>query len=206
MKVLIINGSPRPISNTAVALEEMNTVFVAAGIDVEIVQIGNMDIRGCIACGYCAKNGKCVFNDIVNELATKLNEADGFVVASPVYFAAPNATLMACLDRLMWSTKFLNKTMKVAASVVCARRSGCSSTFDVLNKFLSESGMAIATSQYWNNIHGREPGQAVEDEEGRQTARVLARNMVFLMRSIEKGKELFGLPQKEERLRTNFIR
>jgi multimeric flavodoxin WrbA len=205
MKVLILNGSPRPNGNTSIAVREMETVFQEGGVEVETVQIGNKDVRGCIACLSCAKTGKCVFDDIVNELAPKFEAADGLVVATPVYYASANATLVACLDRLFYSTHF-DKTMKVGASVVCARRGGCSATFDELNKYFTIAGMPIASSQYWNSIHGREPGQADMDEEGKQTMRVLARNMTFLMKSIELGKEQFGLPEKEDRAWTHFIR
>ena len=205
MKVLIINGSPRVNGNTSVAVREMEKVFAEEGVETEVVQVGNKDIRGCIACGYCGENGKCVFNDIVNELAPKFEEADGLVVASPVYYASANATLIACLTRLFYSTPF-DKSMKVGASVVCARRGGCSATFDELNKFFTISNMPIASSQYWNSIHGREQGQAEMDEEGKQTMRVLARNMSFLMKSIALGKEKYGLPEKEEHLWTHFIR
>lgn len=205
MKVLIINGSPRINGNTTIAIREMENVFKENGVEVETVQIGNKDVRGCIACGYCFKEGKCVFDDVVNELAPKFEEADGLVIASPVYYASANATLIACLDRLFYSTHF-DKTMKVGASVVCARRGGCSSTFDELNKYFTITNMPIASSQYWNSIHGREPGKAEMDEEGKQTMRVLARNMTFLMKSIALGKEQFGLPETEERAWTHFIR
>lgn len=205
MKVLIINGSPRVNGNTSVAVREMEKIFAKEGVETEVVQVGNKDIRGCIACGYCRENGKCVFNDVVNELAPKFEEADGLVVASPVYYASANATLIACLTRLFYSTHF-DKSMKVGASVVCARRGGCSATFDELNKFFTISNMPIASSQYWNSIHGREQGQAEMDEEGKQTMRVLARNMSFLMKSIALGKEKYGLPEKEEHLWTHFIR
>lgn len=205
MKALIINGSPRVNGNTSVAVREMEKVFAEEGVETEVVQVGNKDIRGCIACGYCGENGKCVFNDIVNELAPKFEEADGLVVASPVYYASANATLIACLTRLFYSTHF-DKSMKVGASVICARRGGCSATFDELNKFFTISNMPIASSQYWNSIHGREQGQAEMDEEGKQTMRVLARNMSFLMKSIALGKEKYGLPEKEEHLWTHFIR
>lgn len=204
MKVLIINGSPRANGNTSVALEEMKKIFDAEGIETETVQVGNKDVRGCIACGRCAELGKCVFDDIVNELAPKFEEADGLVVASPVYYASANATLIAVLDRLFYSTHF-SKTMKVGASVVCARRGGCSSTFDELNKYFTISGMPIASSLYWNSIHGRTIGEADKDEEGKQTMRVLARNMTFLMKSIALGKEKFGLPETEKRVWTHFI-
>ncbi|MBO6015616.1 MAG: flavodoxin family protein [Lachnospiraceae bacterium] len=204
MKVLIINGSPRVGGNTATAVDEMVKVFEAEGIVTEIVQIGNRDIRGCIACGTCAKNGKCVFDDAVNELAPKFEEADGLIVASPVYYASANATLIACLDRLFYSTRF-DKTMKVGASVVVARRGGCSATFDELNKYFTISGMPVASSQYWNCVHGRETGQAKKDLEGLQIMRTLARNMTFLMKSIALGKEKYGLPEKEAWQPTNFI-
>lgn len=205
MKVLMINGSPRINGNTSLALDEMKKVFEAEGVDVEIVQVGNQAVRGCIACGRCSELGKCVFDDVVNELAPKFEEADGLVVASPVYYASANATLIAVLDRLFYSSKF-SKAMKVGASVVCARRGGCSATFDELNKYFTISGMPVASSQYWNSIHGREPGQANMDEEGKQTMRVLARNMTFLMKSIALGKAQFGLPEAEERAWTHFIR
>jgi len=204
-KVLIINGSPRVGGNTSIALNEMVKVFEAEGVEAEVVPIGNKDIRGCIACASCKKNGKCVFDDVVNELAPKFEEADGLVVASPVYFASANATLIACLDRLFYSTGF-DKTMKVGASVVVARRGGLSATFDELNKYFTISGMPVASSQYWNSVHGREKGQAEQDAEGLQTMRTLARNMTFLMKSIALGKEKYGLPEKEEWQPTHFIR
>lgn len=205
MKVLGINGSPRKDGNTTLALNEMKKIFDQEEIEFEIVQIGSKDIRGCIACNQCGKIGKCVFNDIVNELASKFEKSDGLVIASPVYYASANATLIACLDRLFYSTPF-DKTMKVGASVVCARRGGCSATFDELNKFFTISNMPIASSQYWNSIHGHEIGEAVQDEEGRQTMRVLARNMSFLMKSIALGREKYGLPEQENWTPTHFIR
>ena len=204
MKVLIINGSPRVKGNTTIAVREMEQTFAKEGVEFETVQIGNQDIRGCIACGSCGKNGKCVFDDAVNQLASKFEEADGLVIASPVYYASANATLIACLDRLFYSTSF-DKTMKVGASVVCARRGGCSATFDELNKYFTISNMPIASSQYWNSIHGREKGEAEMDEEGKQTMRVLARNMTFLMKSIALGKKTYGMPETEERVATHFI-
>lgn len=204
-KVLIINGSPRVGGNTSIALNEMVKIFEAEGVEAEVVQIGNKDIRGCIACGSCHEKGKCVFDDVVNELAPKFEEANGLVVASPVYYASANATLIACLDRLFYSTGF-DKTMKIGASVVVARRGGLSATFDELNKYFTISGMPVASSQYWNSVHGREKGQAEQDAEGLQTMRVLARNMSFLMKSIALGKEKYGLPEKEEHQWTHFIR
>lgn len=205
MKVLILNGSPKSAGNTAIAIEEMRKVFAEEGVETEIVQVGNKDVRGCIACGRCGELGRCVFDDVVNEIAEKFEKADGLVVASPVYYASANATLIAVLDRLFYSSHF-DKTMKVGASVVCARRGGCSATFDELNKYFMISSMPVASSQYWNSIHGRTPGEADEDEEGKQTMRVLARNMTFLMKSIALGREKYGLPKTEEREWTHFIR
>ena len=205
MKVLMLNGSPRVNGNTAVALREMEAVFAREGIETETVQVGQRDIRGCIACGKCGQLGKCVFDDIVNELAPKFQAADGLVIASPVYYASANPTLVALLDRLFYSTGF-DKTMKVGASVVCARRGGCSATFDELNKFFTISGMPVASSQYWNSIHGRAKGEADQDGEGKQIMRTLARNMSFLMKSIALGKQTYGLPEKEPRISTHFIR
>lgn len=205
MKVLLVNGSPRVNGNTYTALKEMEQVFAQEGIETEIIQIGNKSIRGCIACGACAKTGKCCFEDAVNETAHKFEEADGLVLGSPVYYASANATLIAYLDRLFCSTQF-DKTMKVGASVVCARRGGTTATFDELNKYFTISGMPVASGNYWNGVHGRTPGEAIADEEGRQTMRILARNMSFLMKSIALGKKEFGLPEKEAKTFTNFIR
>lgn len=205
MKVLIINGSPRAGGNTCDALSEMEKVFKKNEIETETVQIGSMDIRGCIACGFCFQNGRCVFDDIVNELAAKFRECDGLVVASPVYYASANATLTALLDRLFYSSDF-DKTMKVGASVVIARRGGLSSTFDQLNKYFTISGMPVASSQYWNSVHGLAPGEAQQDAEGMQTVRTLAENMSFLIKSIALGKGKYGLPEKEKRVSTHFIR
>ena len=206
MKVLMINGSPRKGSNTALALAEMEKIFVEEGIEVETVTIGNKDIRGCIACDTCATRGACVFDDAVNECAPKFAEADGLVVGTPVYFASANATVIAFLDRLFYSTKFINKTMKVGAAIAVARRGGLTATFDELNKYFAIKGMPIASGQYWNGVHGRMPGEAVEDAEGMQQMRTLARNMAFLMKSIALGKEAYGLPESEPGIITNFVR
>ena len=205
MKVLMLNGSPHAQGNTALALREMEKIFTECGIEVETVHVGNQAIRGCIACGYCFKNGKCVVDDAVNEIAPKFAACDGLVVASPVYYASANSTLTALLDRLFYSTGF-DKTMKVGASVSVARRGGCSATFDQLNKYFTISGMPVASSQYWNSVHGGRPGEAEADAEGLQTMRTLARNMAFLMKSIALGKEKYGMPEKEKRQSTNFIR
>lgn len=205
MKVLLINGSPHPRGNTYLALHEMEQVFVQEGIETELLCIGSQAIRGCIACRQCAKLGKCVFDDAVNETAEKFRQADGLVVGTPVYYASANATLIAYLDRLFFSTGF-DKTMKVGAAVAAARRGGLTATYDELNKYFAISGMPIASGQYWNGIHGREQGEAVQDAEGTQMMRTLARNMSFLMRSIALGKEAYGLPERESTTFTNFIR
>ncbi len=204
MKVLIINGSPRSDGNTGIAVKEMEKVFMAENIEAETVQIGTKDIRGCLACGKCRKLGKCAIDDTVNEIDAKFEEADGLVIASPVYYASANSTIIALLDRLFYSSPF-DKTMKVGASVVCARRGGCSAAFDELNKYFTLANMPVASSQYWNSIHGGAKGEAEMDEEGKQTMRVLARNMAFLMKSIALGKEKYGLPEKEAHVWTNFI-
>lgn len=204
MKVLMLNGSPRKEGNTTIALREMEKIFTQEGMETEIVQVGDKVIRGCAACNACKKTGRCVFEDQVNELAEKFQQADGLVVASPVYYASANSTLTACLDRLFYSTAF-DKTMKVGASVAVARRGGCSATFDQLNKYFTISGMPVVSSQYWNSVHGRERGEAAQDLEGLQTMRVLARNMAFLMKSIAMGRETYGLPEKEEQVYTHFI-
>jgi multimeric flavodoxin WrbA len=205
MKVLLLNGSPRKEGNTARALQEMEKVFAQEGIKTQLIQVGSQNIRGCIACGSCSRTGKCVFDDPVNETAAAFEECDGLVVGSPVYYASANATLMAFLTRLFYSTHF-DKTMKVGAAVVSARRSGTTATYDELNKFFGISGMPIASGQYWNNVHGSGAGEADQDEEGLQSMRTLARNMSFLMKSIALGKEAYGLPEKEAFQRTNFIR
>ena len=205
MKVLLINGSPRVGGNTSIALGEMEKIFQQEGIQVETVQVGNKAIRGCVACLSCMEKGKCVFDDLVNETAPKFAEADGLVIASPVYYASANGTLISFIDRLFYSTPF-DKTMKVGAAVAVARRGGVSATYDELNKYFAISGMPIATGQYWNAVYGREKGEAAQDEEGMQTMRTLARNMVFLLKSIALGKEQYGVPQREPFQRTNFIR
>ncbi len=205
MKALILNGSPRTGGNTALALAEAEKIFLENDIETETLQVGQTEIGGCLGCGFCYKNGRCVKNDIVNELAKKFEEADALIVGSPVYYAAPNGTLVALLDRLFYSTSF-DKRMKVGAAVVAARRGGTSAAFDQLNKYFTISGMPVVSSQYWNSVHGARAGEAAEDGEGLQTVRTLARNAVFLMKSIELGKKTFGLPEKEPRISTNFIR
>ena len=205
MKVIIINGSPRHDGNTFLAVNEIVKIFSEQDIETEVCQIGGKNIRGCIACNKCAEIGKCVFSDEVNEIAEKFEKADGLIVASPVYYASANGTIISFLDRLFYSTSF-DKTMKVGASIAVARRGGCSSTFDELNKYFTICGMPVASSQYWNSVHGRNKGEAEQDAEGLQTMRVLARNMAFLMKSIALGREKYGLPEKEPWQGIHFIR
>ena len=205
MKVLMINGSPHANGSTYTALHEMEKVFNAQGIETEIVQVGNQAVRGCIACGACREKGKCVFDDVVNELAEKFEVCQGLVVGSPVYYASANATLVAVLDRLFYSSHF-DKTMKVGAAVASARRGGLTATFDELNKYFTITGMPIASGQYWNGIHGNSADEAAKDAEGLQMMRTLASNMSFLIKSIELGQKAFGLPVKENKINTNFIR
>ncbi|MBR6103242.1 MAG: flavodoxin family protein [Ruminococcus sp.] len=205
MKVLMLNGSPLADGNTAIALKELENVFDSEGIETETCLIGNKDIRGCIACGKCYELGRCIFEDAVNEIAEKFEEADGLVVASPVYYASANATLIALLDRLFYSSHF-DKTMKVGASIAVARRGGCTATFDELNKYFTISGMPVASSRYWNIVHGLQKGDAAFDAEGLQTMRTLAKNMSFLMKSIALGREKYGIPAPEGGSFTNFIR
>ena len=205
MNVLILNGSPHPKGSTYTALREMEAIFHQEGIQTEFLQVGNLPIRGCIACGSCKKTGKCVFDDIVNEIAEKFQDADGLVVGTPVYYASANATLVALLQRLFHSTTF-DKTLKVGAAVASARRGGLTATFDELNKFFTISGMPVASGQYWNGIHGHNAEEALQDGEGLQMMRTLARNMCFLMKAIAREKEQSGIPEREARITTNFIR
>ena len=205
MKVLMINGSPRKNGNTSIALAEMERIFQEEGMETQVVQVGNQNIRGCIACLSCKQKGKCVFDDLVNQIAPQFEAADSLVIASPVYYASANGGLISFLDRLFYSTLF-DKTMKVGAAVAVARRGGVSATYDELNKYFAISGMPIATGQYWNAVYGAAPGESAQDGEGMQTMRTLARNMAFLMKSIALGKERFGVPEREEFQRTNFIR
>lgn len=206
MKALLVNGSPRAKGCTYTALAELAKTLEAEGIETEILHVGHKDIRGCIACRKCHStgSGKCVFDDIVNETAPKLEEADAFVIGSPVYFASPAGGAVSFMDRLFFSTMNINKTMKVGAAVVSCRRGGNTATFDMLNKYFSINGMPIATSQYWNMVHGSTPEEVLKDEEGMQTMRTLGKNMAFLMKSIQMGKEKMGLPEKEKTVFTNF--
>lgn len=205
MKVLILNGSPHRDGSVFTAIGELARVLDDEGIETEIVHVGAKAIRGCVACRRCTELGKCTFDDEVNEIAEKFKEADGLVVASPVYYASPNGTLLALLDRLFYSSPF-SKTMKVGAAIVSARRGGCTATYDALNKYFAISGMPIVTSQYWNMIHGNSAADALRDGEGLQTMRTLGRNMAFMLKAIALGKEKYGIPEKEPGIRTNFIR
>lgn len=205
MKVILINGSPNAKGCTYTALEEVSKTLKSEGIETEIIHVGHKDIRGCIGCRQCKTKGKCVFNDIVNDIAPKFKECDGIVIGSPVYFASANGTLVSFIDRLFYSMT-ADKTMKVGAAVVSCRRGGNSATFDELNKYFTISQMPIASSQYWNMVHGNSPKEVQQDLEGLQTMRTLGKNMAFLIKSIQLGKKEFGLPEKEEHKFTNFIR
>lgn len=205
MKVLLINGSPHKEGCTYTALQEMMNVFKVNGIESELIYIGNKAIRGCIACRQCKETSKCIFDDEVNRINDKLKEADGLVLGSPVYYAGANGTLISLLDRLLYSGRF-DKTMKVGAAIVSARRAGTTAAIDQLNKYFMISSMPVVSSSYWNMVHGSEAKQIYEDKEGIQTLHTLANNMVFLMKSIQLGKETYGLPIKEEKVMTNFVR
>ena len=204
MKALLINGSPRAKGCTYTALTELAKTLENQGIETEIVHVGHKDVRGCIACRKCHETGKCVFDDIVNEVAPKLAQADAFVIGAPVYFASPAGGAISFMDRLFFSTLNIDKTMKVGAAVVTCRRGGNTATFDVLNKYFSMNNMPIATSQYWNMVHGGSAEKVLEDKEGLQTMRTLGKNMAFLMRSIQWGKENVGLPEREPVTFTSF--
>ncbi len=205
MKVLLINGSPRPRGCTYTALNEVAKTLEQEDIETEIIQVGQKDIRGCIGCRQCKESGQCVFDDFVNEVAPKFNECDGIVIGSPVYYASANGILISFLDRLFYST-LADKTMKVGAAVVSARRAGTTATFDELNKYFTISSMPVVSSQYWNMVHGYTPEDVMKDEEGMQIMRTLGKNMAFLIKSIHLGKEKYGLPEKEQRVFTPFIR
>lgn len=205
MNVILINGSPHANGCTFTALNEVAKTLNNEGIATEIIHVGNKAVRGCIACRKCKTTGKCVFDDIVNEVAPKFKECDGIVIGTPVYFASANGTLVSFIDRLFYSMT-ADKSMKVGASVVSCRRGGNTATFDELNKYFTISNMPVVSSQYWNMVHGNTPEEAAQDAEGLQTMRMLGRNMAFLIKSIRLGKEAYGLPEKEEHIFTNFIR
>lgn len=203
-KVLLINGSPHADGCTATALKEMITVFQQEGVETELIHVGNKAIRGCVSCGSCFKTERCVFDDdLVNETAKKFKKADGLVLGSPVYYSSPNGTLLSFLDRLFYSTHF-SKHMKVGAAVVSCRRGGNTASFDVLNKYFAISGMPIATSTYWNQVHGFKAEDVKKDLEGLQTMRNLARNMAFMIKAFADAREKYGLPQVEREAFTSF--
>lgn len=203
-KVILLNGSPKVDGCTATALNEMIKIFHEEGVETELIHVGSKVVRGCVSCGYCSKNGKCVFNDdIVNEIAAKFEEADGLVVGSPVYYGSPNGTILSCLDRLFYSTPF-SKQMKVGAAVVSCRRGGNTASFDVLNKYFTISSMPVAASTYWNQVHGFTAEDVKKDLEGLQTMRNLARNMAFMMKAFVDAKEKYGLPAQEQEAFTSF--
>ena len=205
MKALLINGSPRPKGCIGTAFQILCEEFQKEGIETEVINVGNQDIRGCVACGGCSKKGQCVFDDLVNETAPKFEEADGLVIGSPVYYGQPNGNVISFMQRLFYSTSF-PKAMKVGASVVSCRRGGNSATFEQINQFFGISGMPIAPSTYWNDVHGYGADDVYADEEGVQTMRNLARTMSFLMRAIAAEKERSGLPELPKVTFTNFIR
>lgn len=206
MKALLVNGSPRANGCTYTALTELAKTLEEEGIETEIIHVGHKNIRGCIACRKChsTRSGKCVFDDVVNEVAPKLAEADAFVIGSPVYFASPAGGVVSFMDRLLFSTLNVDKTMKVGAAVVSCRRGGNTATFDMLNKYFTICGMPIASSQYWNMVYGGSAEEVLQDKEGLQTMRTLGHNMAFMMKSIQMGKEKIGLPEKEPAIFTNF--
>ena len=203
MKVILLNGSPNIKGCTARALKEVSDTLAKEGIETEIIDVGNKTIRGCLSCKTCYKTGKCVIEDEVNIIAEKFAEADGLVIGSPTYFAGANGTLISLLDRLFYSSSF-NKTMKVGAAVISSRRAGSTSAFDEINKYFTISGMPIASSTYWNEVHGFTAEDVEKDIEGLQTMRNLAKNIAFLIKSINLGKEKYGLPEKEKKISTSF--
>jgi len=205
MKVLIINGSPCLNGNCSKLINEMVNIFEQEGIEVENYQIGGKNIRGCIACGHCYEAHECVFKDDVNQLAKIFNDSDGLIVVSPVYYGSANGSIISLLDRLFYSSHF-DKRFKVGAAFAVARRAGTTATFDELNKYFTINQMPIASGRYWNNGFGREQGQIEKDEEGLQNARIVARNMVFLMKAIRDAKEKYGVPPKEDIKFTHFIK
>ncbi|MCR4675191.1 MAG: flavodoxin family protein [Lachnospiraceae bacterium] len=202
-KVILLNGSAHQHGCTATALDEMIKVFEAEGVETELIQVGVKDIRGCISCGKCSEIGKCVFDDLVNEVSPKFEKADGLVVGSPVYYGSPNGTILSFMDRLFYSTSF-SKHMKVGAAVVSCRRGGNTASFDVLNKYFTISGMPVASSTYWNQVHGFTAEDVKKDLEGLQTMRNLARNMSFMMKAFSDAKDKYGYPQVESEFFTSF--
>lgn len=205
MKILVINGSPHLHGCTDRALRELEATLTDNGIEIERVNIGNKDIRGCIGCNYCREHGKCVFNDIVNETAPKLASAAGMVVGSPVYYAGCNGQVLSFLDRLFYSTSgIIDKTMKVGAAVVSSRRAGSTSAFEEINKYYTISSMPIVSSTYWNEVHGFTAEDVEADLEGLQTMRNLGKNIAFMVKAIDAAKKNDGVPQQERSSFTSF--
>jgi multimeric flavodoxin WrbA len=205
MKVLLINGSPDSKGCIATAMGLVTEVLQAEGIETELIHIGNKDIRGCIACRRCKQTGKCVFNDLVNEVSPKLAEADGIVVGSPVYFGTPNGTVLSFMQRLFYSCG-CDLHMKVGASIVSCRRGGNSATFETLNQFYGISGMPTVPSTYWNDVHGYKGEDVLADPEAVETVRNMATNIAFMIKSIQAGKDQYGKPDVKHTQFVNFIR
>ncbi len=203
MKVILLNGSPHVDGCTKRALLEVEKSLNKEGIDTEIIEVGSKSVHGCIACKKCSTNGKCIFDDVVNEIALKLKESAGIVVGTPVYYAGVNGTLKSCLDRLFYSTSY-SKTMKVGAAVISSRRAGSTSAFDEINKYFTINSMPIVSSTYWNEVHGFTKDDVEKDLEGLQTMRNLGKNMAFLIKSINLGEDNFGIPEQELKDHTNF--
>lgn len=204
MKVLLINGSPNKEGNTFIALSEVAKTLESNGIETEIISIGKKAIQGCIACNRCSEHGRCIFNDdLYNKIQSKLEETDGLIIGSPVYYAGPNGSLCALLDRLFYSAGQL-LAYKPAASVAVCRRGGASATFDRLNKYFTINNMPVVSSQYWNSVHGMTPGEASQDIEGLQTMRTLGNNMAWILKNLRQGKK--DVPEREPWTPTNFIR
>ena len=204
MKVLMLNGSPNINGCVMTALKEVEKSLNEEGRETEIITVGNKDIRGCIACNSCVKTGKCIFNDIVVEIASKFESSDGIIIGTPVYYAGSNGNLISLLDRLFYSSHF-DKTMKAGAAVISSRRAGSTSAFDEINKYFTISNMPIVSSNYWNEVHGSKKEDVLKDKEGLQTMRNLGKNMAFLIKSIALGKEKYSLPKNEEKIVTSFV-
>lgn len=208
MKVVLINGSPNKKGCTFTALSEVEKELNAAGVETEVVHIGNKEVQGCTACWACSKTGYCVFkNDMVNDVIDKIKEADGVVLGSPVYYAGISGQVKSFLDRVFFAGRDFSGKGKVGASVVSCRRGGASSAFDQMNHYFTISGMPVASSNYWNQVHGNTPSEVIQDLEGMQTMRVLGRNMAWLIKCIQAGKaQGINVPEKEDKIKTNFIR
>ena len=204
MKVLLINGSAHINGCIKRALSEIERTLNDENIETEIIDVGNKNIRGCIACNNCKKNHKCVFDDIVNEIAIKFEKADGIVIGTPVYYAGSNGTIISLLDRLFYSTNF-DKTMKVGAAITSSRRAGSTTAIDEIYKYYGICSMPIVTSTYWNEVHGFNSDDVEKDLEGLQTMRNLGKNMAFMIKSINLGKEKYGLPKNEHNNITSFF-